>query len=507
MTFLRRCGLGASAALLAMVSGCAPETTAPAPEPVNTANATQAYTNTLGFDFDHGNAAFEVVIPAIAPLLSETVAMSDASILLYVITTQTASWFDAVAPYTPKAVGFYSNLPRRPVSERTNRNMNIAIMYGTYRTALAVMLPKFVPALRTMMTSVGLDPDNSSTNTTTAIGIGNVAGNSIVQKRWNDGMNHRGDESDRKYNLHPYEDTTGYEPFNTAYELKDPSRWQPDLFTTGNGIFRIQNYVTPQYANTDPFIVKNVKQLIQFPKPRSSDWQHNPDDYRAQANEILQFSANLNNTTKLEAELFNMKIISLGGVSAFAIQKYGLGIAESVQYDHMVLAAAFDAGIPVWVAKNKYDAVRPFSAIRFLNKNKKVTAWGGVGKGTVHDMPGREWAPYLQTADHTEYPSGSSCFCAAHAEASRRYFHSDDLGWTLPFSQGSSENEPGITPTTDTTLSYPTWSSFADHCGHSRMHGGVHFRSAVEEALDRCPAAGRAAYEEVMDHVNGTVHH
>ena len=109
------------------------------------------------------------------------------------------------------------------------------------------------------------------------------------------------------------------------------------------------------------------------------------------------------------------------------------------------MAAAFDAGIAVWTAKNKYDAVRPFSAIHFLNKNKKVTAWGGVGKGTVHDMPGEDWRPYLQTADHTEYPSASSCFCAAHAEASRRYFHSDSLGWNIPYAQGSSEIEPGST--------------------------------------------------------------
>ena len=67
MSFLRRCGLGASVALVAVVSGCSPESPAQRVEPVSTATTTQAYTNTLGFDFDHGNAAFEVVIPGRRP--------------------------------------------------------------------------------------------------------------------------------------------------------------------------------------------------------------------------------------------------------------------------------------------------------------------------------------------------------------------------------------------------------------------------------------------------------
>jgi hypothetical protein len=506
MNLLRRTGLGL-VGVLAIAAGCSAPDSGQAVETETTAKTErQALTQTIPFDFDNGNSAAEVIIPTIAPLLLDIVTDADASILLHVITTATAAWFDAVAPYTPKTIGFYSRIPRRPASESaTNRNMNIAILYANYRT-LIVTMPRHTTQLRAMMTGLGLDPDNNSTNLTTAVGIGNVAGNSVIAERIHDGMNLLGDAGSKKYHRRPYEDTTGYEPVNTALTLKDPSRYQPDIVTANNGIFRIQQGVTPQYGKAEPFVVTNVNQLVSFPPPRNSDWRERPAAYRAQAQEVLAASAALTDEKKMEAELFNMKIISLGGVTGFAAASHGLSLADFIAYDHMVLAAAFDAGIATWKGKYRYDAVRPFSAIHFLYANKKVTSWGGVGKGRVTDMPGEDWRSYLQTADHPEYPSGSSCFCAAHAEASRRYFGNDTLGWNVPRPKGSSVIEPGITPATDIVLSYPTWTEFETRCGFSRLHAGVHFRSAIEEAREGCSVVGAKAHEIVMKHVRGDVH-
>ena len=78
-----------------------------------------------------------------------------------------------------------------------------------------------------MLISAGLDPDDTTENTSTAVGIGNLAGKAVVANRERDGMNQLGDEGGRKYNRLPYADYTGYEPVNTAYDLRDPSRWQP----------------------------------------------------------------------------------------------------------------------------------------------------------------------------------------------------------------------------------------------------------------------------------------
>src|SRR5688572_18119225 len=93
------------------------------------------------FNFDNGNAAIEVVIPNAIPVIFASVNPGDASLILRYTTVITNSWFDAIAPYHPTAVGVYSKLGRRPPNDRTNRNKNIAILYASYR-ALNSLFPQ-----------------------------------------------------------------------------------------------------------------------------------------------------------------------------------------------------------------------------------------------------------------------------------------------------------------------------------------------------------------------------
>jgi hypothetical protein len=86
------------------------------------------------FDFDHGNAGVEVIIPRVIPaILSVSPTAGDATLVLRVTTLITNAWFDAIAPYHPTAVGVYSRLSRRPASESaTNANMNVAMLYAWF---------------------------------------------------------------------------------------------------------------------------------------------------------------------------------------------------------------------------------------------------------------------------------------------------------------------------------------------------------------------------------------
>lgn len=246
---------------------------------------------------------------------------------------------------------------------------------------------------------------------------------------------------------------TGYEPVNTAYELHDPSRWQPDLQREGLGLYKIQQFVTPQYALVEPYAYLDPK-AFHVPKPKNSDFRRQAS--QEQADVVLQASADLDDERKMLAELFDNKILSLGFSALFAAQSQGLTLREFLELDFLTNMAAFDAGIVIWQEKRRYDAVRPYSAIRHRYGNQRVTAWGGPGEGTVFDLPANEWKSYLEEADHPEYPSASACFCAAHAQAARLYLESDSLGWTVPQPAGSSRIEPGYTPATDLVLSFPT---------------------------------------------------
>lgn len=450
------------------------------------------------FDFDHGNAPVEVIVPTVIPAIYTSVSpphAGDATIVLRHTAMVTNAWYDASRPYYPDAVGVYSDLGRRPAGEgATNRNPNIAVLYASHRV-LTSLLPQHADEWREMLSAVGLDPDDDSRDVTTAVGIGNVAGAAIVEAREHDGMNQLGDEGGRASPAQPYADTTGYEPVNTAYELRDPSRWQPLVVSDGTGVFRVQQFVTPQMGLVDPYALRGDERYrTAAPIDSMLGRGGSKRAYRAQADEVLAVSAGLTDRQKMTAELFDDKIQGLGLSALFAAQARGLDLDAFIQVDFLTNMAAFDAAIALWRDKVSYDAVRPVSAIRYLYGDSPVTAWGGPGVGTVDDLPAGEWRSYLDSADHPEYPSGSAGLCAAHAEASRRFFGTDELDYTIPVAAGSSRIEPGVTPAADLTLHWDTWTQFERDCGQSRLWGGVHFQPSIDAARPVGHRVGADAY-------------
>jgi hypothetical protein len=325
----------------------------------------------------------------------------------------------------------------------------------------------------------------------------------VADVRERDGMNQLGNEGGALFNRRPYEDYTDYQPVNTAYTLSHPSRWQPLLITSGNGTFTIQQFITPQWAITRPYSYDRPNRF-RAPEPEASNIV-NFRDYKAQADEVIAIQAGLTDVEKMTAELFDNKISSLGFSALFITLSRGLSLDEFVHYDFLTNAAAFDGGIATWKEKYRFDNVRPVSAIRLLYGKRTVRGWGGPGKGTV-TLPGSEWRSYLNTANHPEYPSGSACFCAAHAQASRRYLGSDDFGWSVPTPARSSVIEPGVTPAQDIVLGpWNTFTEFEQACSQSRVLGGVHFTAAIVEGQKLCRPIGDLAFEFVDRHINGQV--
>jgi hypothetical protein len=53
---------------------------------------------------------------------------------------------------------------------------------------------------------------------------------------------------------------------------------------------------------------------------------------------------------------------------------------------------------------------------------------------------------------------------------------SDAFGGSVTIPAGSSTVEPGISPRTDVTLSWPTFTAAANEAGVSRRYGGIHFQ-------------------------------
>ncbi len=95
---------------------------------------------------------------------------------------------------------------------------------------------------------------------------GNFVARRTIEKMRRDGMNHLGDEGGVRYNRKPYADTTGYTPVNHVNKLIDPSRWQPLVVEHYEGTYRVQSFLTPQFATLKPRLSTNVEQF-EIPSP------------------------------------------------------------------------------------------------------------------------------------------------------------------------------------------------------------------------------------------------
>jgi hypothetical protein len=467
------------------------------------------------FDFDTDNALDFMFAPdeRAGQGASQFVAPMDGTMFIWLDQFIVVAWFDAVAPYHETAVGVYTRIGRRPASESaTNRNLNIALFHASYQVTKAVVAPQEAPVLAQFLTLLGLDPDDESEDPTSPVGIGNLAGKGVVAARVRDGMNLLGDEG-RRYHPRPFADYTGYRPVNTAFALANPSRWQPGLTphrrrlgagVGDKGVFTVQHFVTPQMRLVKPYTFTHPGQFRIAP-PEFSD-HHRRKTYKRSADEVLEASAALTDEQKVMAEFFDDKLLGMGHSPVAKARRHDeLGVHDWAQLFLTRSTAIFDALIAIWHQKARYDAVRPVSAIRHVYGSRPVTAWGGVGMGTVDDLRADEWTSYLNAGDHPEYPSDSAAICSAAAQAVRRFFDDDVLDWRFTAPAGWTQVEPGITPASDLELHWPTWTDHVNDCANSRVWGGVHFPKTVERSVEFGEQFGDLAYEFAQRHIDGDV--
>ena len=448
-------------------------------------------------DLDNDNVLLDLVIPTVGNWFREEVSPtgSDVSLVFHYTGLILTAGFDAIAPYHPTAVGAYSRMGRRPPEESvTDRNINIAVIFASYRT-LMLVAPHRASDWRAMVERAGLDPDNDGTDLSTPQGLGNLAAKLVVDGRRHDGFNMFGDAS----NGYAFADTTGYVPLNTAYELSHPSHWQPLLRPALHGNYVIQTHVTPQAANAEPYTVGLNPRDYRFPVPMDSDIR-NLEDYRAQAEYVLEITPELTEAQMLMVEFFDNK------VRGFLIRPLIKQVDTQgiLHINTMLNMVSYDALVVTWQEKMRYDAVRPVSVIRHLFPDRIVTTWSESEQAFV-ERPGREWTSFIETPNHSEYPSGSTCNCAAYAQALRRLTGTDDTqGFSGVRPAGSSRRAPGKLPTEDLVLSWDTWTEFERDCGESRIWGGAHFRPSVDNVSEVCHAIGDEAFEYFDSLVKGT---
>jgi hypothetical protein len=195
--------------------------------------------------------------------------------------------YDAWAAYDPTAVGTrLGGSLRRPAAERTDAYKSQAVSHAAYR-ALLNLFPARSADFRALMTAMGYDPDDATTDPASPTGVGNQAAAAVLAFRADDGSNQAGG----------YADTIAYVPVNTPDQVNDPFRWQPLRHPDGNGGTVVQKYLTPHWGNVTPFALTSPHQFLP-PGPT----QRTLLQLDEEVTDTLAMSATLTDLTKVRAE-------------------------------------------------------------------------------------------------------------------------------------------------------------------------------------------------------------
>ena len=459
--------------------------------------------------------------------------------------------FDAWAAYDPQAIATQlGDDLQRPEGEITEANKEEAMSFAAYRV-LAELFPDQVDIFNELMAQLGFDPNNTTTDTTTAAGIGNVSAEALLEFRREDGSNQLGDDPNGEIGV-LYSDTTGYEPVNTSERIVDIEKWTAELVPIDDPNAELQNFLTPQWGEVIPFGLDSGDQF-RPPAPQpfllvdgSVDLEActitledgsvveisrdligtiiNPE-FIEQAEEIVEISANLTDEPKLVAEFWE----DSGGTSfppgtwmtfgQFASARDNNSLDDDAKLFFTLGNAVFDAGVATWETKVFFDYVRPVRAIRSLGElgligefNQElggfaIEAWAGPEQGTqtilatnftTYQTPGSNPSPPF-----AEYTSGHSSFSASGATILELLTGSDEFGATVNFESGSSRFEPGYTPQEEVTLTWDTFSAAADEAGLSRIYGGIHFEEGDINGRILGQEVATSVFEQAQFYIEG----
>ena len=333
--------------------------------------------------------------------------------------------------------------------------------------------------------------------------LGPVAARAVLEHRYSDGANQRGDETGS--NGEPYSQYIMYRPVNGPYEIIDPDRWQPIPASDGAGGVAVQEWLTPHWYRVETFALDSADQF-RAPEPPLVG----TEQLLAEIEQVAEMNAQLTPEQKALVEYMRDGPASTGQsghwlqMSQSVSRRDRNDLDTDVKLYFAVANVAMDAFIASWDSKIYYDTSRPWTLVRHYFADEVIEAWGGPGEGAVA-MEASRWHPYspreFPTPPFAGYPSGHSTVSAAAADTLARFTGSDHFGYSVDLKAGSL-TEPGYE--SDVTLDFPTFSYTADQAGISRLYGGYHIQADNIEGLNMGRRVSAHVWPAIKSYFDGT---
>jgi hypothetical protein len=142
--------------------------------------------------------------------------------------------------------------------------------------------------------------------------------------------------------------------------------------------------------------------------------------------------------------------------------------------------AGADASISVFDTKFTYNFWRPVTAIRYSGDD-----------GNPATTPDPTWLSYQNTPPYPDYTCGLTTAAGAATEVLRRYFGTDDIGYTF------------TTPApTSITRTFTSLSQASAEAVDARVFGGMHFRTGCVHGVRHGEQVGRFVFQHELRPVN-----
>jgi len=439
--------------------------------------------------------------------------------------------YDTWAAYQATAVPSHASTINKRTGNATSISTSIA--YAGY-TAIAWFYrnnPTQLTTLRTLMTSLGYNPNITDNNPVNVIGLGRFACQNVINQRQNDGYNELGNDNKTKLPNLPWADDTNFNAvnypqgqigFTNCSALRSQINWTPLLLANGP-----QPFSSVQMVKVKPF---SLDSPYQFPMegPALPGTTRQTDFYN-QMNEVISFSGQLNDTLKA---IIDYWASSSGatlwmGIAIQSARNTQLSLDDTVKLLFAMGIGGYDAGIACWSYKRMYNNMRPLTSIPcFASQN--INAWKGPYQG-VGLIDRTLFKTYVGTPPFSEYPSGHSTWSGAASVILKNFFNDDTFrGDPVVFPAGATSIEPritvgnagyvagvtdvpnsgpgtvGYTPANNVTLTWPTFTAAQDEAGISRIYGGFHFSAADVDAKALGRLVGQRAWNVAQTYWQGT---
>lgn len=319
-----------------------------------------------------------------------------------------------------------------------------AALAAAHHVALTRLLPAQQPAIdAAYQAALGALPDNEARSR--GIAAGQAAAQAVLAARLDDGS-------------------------------ATPETYRP--VTRAGAYVPTAPVAVPQWAQRTPWLMRNAAQFRPAPPPAldSAQWARDFEEVRTLGGR----TSSRRSAAQTDAARFwdySLPAIYHGVVRSVA-QQPQRDLARNARLFAAVAQAMDDALIAIFDAKYHYQFWRPVTAIR-------------NGDLDGNDATPREasWLSLIDAPLHPEYPSGHSILAASVAAL----IDADAKGGALPELSTSSPTAQGATRRWQRT------DQFVREVSDSRVHGGIHFRSATDAAEAMGRRIGELAAQRVLD--------